>query len=434
VLFTDCRASHKIFALVDCNNFYVSCERVFDPSLALQPVVVLSNNDGCVIARSEEAKALGIRMGAPFFKCRGFMRRHGVRVFSSNYALYGDMSARVMETLRQFSPDMEVYSIDEAFLNCGSTPGEKPAAWAARMRAQVARCTGIPVSVGIAPTKTLAKIAARAAKKNPVQCGIAAFCMHDDLDPVLAGVAVEDVWGVGRRYAGMLRRSSITTARDLKYADEDWVRRRMTIQGLRMVMELRGVDCLDLQTDAASPASILSSRSFARPVDTCAQLREALAEYISIAAAKLRARNLRASAMQVFITTGRHGPGPHYSNAAMVNLPAPGDCTPDFIRCGLAALERIYRRDYRFRKVGVMLTGLHSGCRCRADLFTESASGDDRKERFMKALDTINARWGRGTAAFAVPSREQRGWRMRREFLSRRYTTCWQELPLVSAG
>lgn len=297
------------------------------------------------------------------------------------------------------------------------------------MRALVLRCTGIPVSVGIGPSKTLAKIAARIAKKKPDQSGVAVIGTSGKHDLLLGTVAVEDVWGIGRRYAEMLRQNGIATARDLKYADDEWVRRRMTIQGLRTVMELRGIACFDLQDSPASPGSILSSRSFGTPVSDPAQLREALVEYISIAAAKLRARKLRASAVQVFITTGRHGKGPHYTNASTVSLPAPGACTPDFIRCGLAVLERLYRRGFQYRKIGVLLTGLRGRSEQHLDLFGERPLSEERGKRFMQAVDAINARWGRGTAAFALPSQERRDWRMHRRFMSARYTTCWEEIP-----
>ena len=396
------------------------------------PVVVLSNNDGCVIARSEEAKQLGIRMGTPFFECRALVRRHGVRVFSSNYALYGDMSARVMETLRQFSPRMEVYSIDEAFLDCVRTAREKPEDWAQQVRARVLRCTGIPVSIGIGPSKTLAKIAARIAKKRHGS-GVCDMDAQEDSERILDAVAVEDVWGIGRQYAELLRRSGIITARDLKGTDDGWVRRHMTIQGLRTVMELRGVSCLGLEDVSPAPRSILSSRSFGSPVDDPAQLREALAEYISIAAEKLRGRGLRASSMQVFISTGQHGPGPHDSSAATVSLPTPSDCTPDLIRHGQAALDRLYRRGRRYRKTGVLLTGLQDARERQLDLFSDSPDIDERRQRFMGAVDAINARWGRGTVSFAVPARAGRDWRMRRNFMSGRYTTCWNELAVVKA-
>jgi len=430
VLFTGSEQSAR-FALVDCNNFYVSCERVFDPSLAARPVVVLSNNDGCVIARSDEAKQLGISMGTPFFKCRELISHHGVRVFSSNYALYGDMSARVMETLRRFSPRMEEYSIDEAFLACAQR--ENPADWARRVRSQVARCTGIPVSIGIASTKTLAKIAARAAKKQPDAGGVFDLDGCADSERVLESVAVADVWGVGRRYAELLRRSGIITARDLKGADEGWVRRHMTVQGLRTVLELRGVSCLGVEDVAPALRSILSSRSFGSPVDDPARLREALAEYISTAAAKLRSRSLLTAVMQVFITTGAHGPGPHHSAALTLSLPQPLSSTPELIRHGLAGLERLYRRGVRYRKTGVMLTALQKERAHQPVLFGCAPAADERSRRFMEAVDAINARWGRGAVSFAVPSRAARAWRMQRRFMSGRYTTCWSELPKARA-
>ena len=430
--FTACKPSGAAVALVDCNNFYVSCERVFDPSLAGRPVVVLSNNDGCVIARSQEAKRLGIRMGTPLFTCRGLIRRHGVRVFSSNYALYGDMSARVMETLRQFSPRVDVYSIDEAFLACGGGPGQPPGHWAGLVRTRVLRCTGIPVSIGIAATRTLAKIATRLAKAGTVPEGVCDLAGCGDIDRVLQAVGVEHVWGIGRKYAALLRRSGIATARDLKYADDGWVRRCMTVQGLRTVMELRGIDCPGREDAGAEAVSVLCSRSFGTPVDDPARLREALVEYASRAGEKLRARGLLAAALQVFITTGGHGPGPHDSGAATATLPFPSDYTPDFIRAALGCLERLYCRGVRYRKAGVLLTGLQEARSCQPDLFNDPER-DRRRAGLMRALDAINARWGRATACFALPGRVPRTWRMRRRYMSSRYTTCWAELPQVRA-
>lgn len=431
--FTACKRPGRAVALVDCNNFYVSCERVFDPSLAGRPVVVLSNNDGCVIARSQEAKQLGIRMGTPLFKCRGLLRRHGVRVLSSNYALYGDMSARVMDILRQFALRMDVYSIDEAFVACARrAPGALLEDWGERLRDRVLRCTGIPVSVGIAATRTLAKIAARLAKAGTSPAGVCDLERFGELDRVLGIVRVEDIWGIGRKYAGLLRHSGIMTAGDLKYADDGWVRRRMTIQGLRTVMELRGVACLEFD-DAPVPAgSVVCSRSFGSPVADPVHLREALSEYASRAAAKLRARALCASVLQVFITTGGYGPGPHYSGAGTSVLPSPGNYTPEIIVGVLACLERIYRPGFSYRKAGVLLCGLHDERVVQPGLFYNPGN-DVRRRRFMQALDEINARWGRGTACFALPDRVPRQWRIRRDRLSARYTTCWSELPTAKA-
>ncbi len=423
---------HSRVALVDCNNFYVSCERVFDPSLAHRPVVVLSNNDGCVIARSQEARQLGIQMGTPFFKCRELIRRNGVRVFSSNYALYGDMSSRVMETLRRFSPRMEEYSIDEAFLDCACTPREHPEEWARVLRAQVARCTGIPVSIGIASTKTLAKAAAHIAKKRLEADGVFDLDACADGDRVLESIAVDAVWGIGRQYAALLRRSGMLSARDLKYADDAWVRRHMTIQGLRTVWELRGISCLDLDEAPPAPRSILSSRSFGRPIDDPAQLREALAEYIGIAAAKLRSRNLLAASMQVCITTGGHGPGPHHSAAATLSLPQPLSSTPELIRYGLTGFESLYQRGIRYRKAGVVLSGLQQARAYQPGLFG-CGPADARGRRLMEALDAINARFGRGSVGFGTPAHAVRAWRMQRRCMSGRYTTCWSELPVVHA-
>ncbi len=431
MLFTGSEESAAV-ALVDCNNFYVSCERAFDPSLAHRPVVVLSNNDGCVIARSEEAKQLGIGMGTPFFKCRQQIIRYNIRVFSSNYALYGDMSARVMEILRRFSPHMEEYSIDEAFLECPRTPGSCSAEWALRLRGQVALCTGIPVAVGIASTKTLAKVAARAAKKNPGFAGVCELAAQGDIDSALAGVAVEDVWGIGRRYAGMLRRNGIITARDLTRADDGWVRRSMTVRGLRTVMELRGTSCFGIEDAPPAPRSILSSRSFGSPVGDPAALREALADYISTAAEKLRRRGMLASAMQVFITTGAHGAEPSHSAALTLALPQPLSATPELIRHGLTGFERLYRTGVCYRKAGVVLTALQEA-RARQPVLFGSSAADERGVRFMKAVDVINARWGCGAVSFAAPSKAARAWRMHRRFMSGRYTTCWSELPLVRA-
>jgi DNA polymerase V len=288
------------------------------------------------------------------------------------------------------------------------------------------------VSIGIGPSKTLAKIAARIAKKKQGN-GVCDMDAQQDGESMLDGVPVEDVWGIGRRYAAMLRRSNIATARDLKHADDGWVRRHMTIQGLRTVMELRGIDCLGLDALPVPARGILSSRSFGSPVADLQQLREALAEYIGIAAAKMRGRGLRAASMQVFITTGQYGPGPHDSSAATVSLPNPCDFTPDLIRHGQAALERLYRPGLRYRKTGVLLTGLTSACQRQLDLFSDGPYADARRQRFMGAIDAINARWGRGTVSFAVPARVARDWRMQRNCMSGRYTTCWNELAVAQA-
>ena len=277
-----------LFALADCNNFYASCERVFNPKLAGRPAIVLSNNDGCVVARSNEAKALGIAMGVPAFQIRHLIRKHDVQVFSSNYALYGDLSQRVMETLQQFSPEVEVYSIDEAFLNLSGFTNINLTDYGRRIRATVKQWTGIPVSVGIAETKTLAKIANHVAKRTEGTDGVFDFTAWPDRDSVLARVLVEEVWGIGPNYARLLTQHGITTALGLRDADDHWIQKQMGVVGLRTVHELRGISCLPLEQCPPPKQGITCSRSFGRPVTTLAEMREAVAAYTARAAEKLR--------------------------------------------------------------------------------------------------------------------------------------------------
>jgi DNA polymerase V len=379
-------ATDKTFALVDCNNFYASCERVFDPTLAGRAVVVLSNNDGCIIARSEEAKALGIRMGQPLFECRDLIARHGVHVFSSNFGLYGDLSRRVMETLASFTPDMEVYSIDEAFLDLAGIPGD-PAAYAGTIRRTVQQWVGIPVSIGIGPSKTLAKAAAKAAKKHPGGGGVRDVAGREE--ETLAGSGVEDVWGVGRRYAKLLRSHGILTALDLRNAPDAWVKKHMTVAGLRTVLELRGTSCLPLEDAEPPRKAILCSRSFGRKVYRIEELEEAAAAYAAPAA--------------------REGRGP----------PA------------AARRRRVYRKGPAYRKVGGMLSGIVQRGQVQLSLFHEGREGD-REIGLMHTVDAVNRRWGRGTLAFAA-SGFARPWWMRQARRSGQFTTSWNDLPRATA-
>jgi len=430
----------RVVALVDCNNFYVSCERVFAPRLAGRPVVVLSNNDGCVIARSNEAKALGIAMGEPAFKRQGFFTRHKVQIFSSNYALYGDMSARVMRTLGHFTPNMEIYSIDEAFLDLSGFEREGIAARARRICDTVRQWTGIPVSIGAAPTKTLAKLANRVAKKQPEHGGV--FCIDHapgrpgspvrsaSLDALLDGVDVADVWGVGRRYAAMLARHGIRTARQLRDAPDDWVRRRMTIQGLHTVYELRGIPCIPLEKAPPPRQSVLTSRSFGHGVDTPEQMHEAVAAYAARCAEKLRRENAVASQIMVFVMTNPHRPGPQYVNSVSMALPAATNHTAVIVRAAQTALERIYRPGYVYKKAGVMLSGIESAATRQLSLFDPDAPTAAKGAALMRTLDTINARWGRNTLVCAAAGLG-RAWSMRQLRKSACFTTSWQELPLV---
>ncbi len=421
----------EAFALVDCNSFYVSCERVFRPELKGRPVVVLSNNDGNVVALSAEAKALGIPFAAPFFKLRELIARHNVAVFSSNYTLYGDMSRRVMDSLSHFTPDMEIYSVDEAFLALRGEAGaltEK----GMRIRSQVMQWTGIPVSVGIAPTKTLAKLASRIGKKDPSLGGVFNFTGHPRSDEFLAGLDVEAVWGVGPRYGGMLRGAGIRTVRDLMEAPDPWVKRKMTITGLRTVMELRGISCLPLEEAAPPKKGIVSSRSFGRAVTSLGELKEAVASYAARGAEKLRSQGSAASFLTVFIATNRFVPeDPQYSNGVTVSLPVPSSYTPLLIRAALQLLERIYRSGFRYKKAGVMLTGIIPEWDRQLDLF-RPVRETERQLGLMRVMDGINRGMGRDTLRFASQGIEP-AWGMRRAYLSRRYTTRWDEIPVVRA-
>ena len=292
-----------MFALVDCNNFYASCERAFNPALRQHPVVVLSNNDGCIIARSEEAKALGIQMGTPEFKCRDLLKKHHIAVFSSNYALYGDMSSRVMTTLAALTPEIEVYSIDEAFLDMSTFNRFDLTDYARQIRRTVHHNTGIPVSVGIAPTKTLAKIANRIAKKNPDYQGVCVLKSHTEIHSALQRTKVEDIWGIGRQWSKLLQANRIETAADMAAAPAAWIRKHLHIVGARIQAELQGKSCLPMELIRPAKQSICTSRSFGRNVTTLPELQQAVATFAAKCAVKLRKEDSLASMLTVFIAT-----------------------------------------------------------------------------------------------------------------------------------
>jgi DNA polymerase V len=421
-----------VFALVDCNNFYVSCERAFRPSLEGRPVVVLSNNDGCIIARSNEAKALGFGMADPYHLNRQKLRQHKVVVFSSNYALYGDMSRRVMDTLASFAHDIEIYSIDEAFLDLRGFEHKGLSVYAGRVRAAVRRCTGIPVSIGIGPTKTLAKIANHFAKKRPETGGV--FTLLDaDADMMLEQVEVEDIWGIGRRWAAWLAGQGIMTALDLKRADPKMIREKMTVVGERIVSELNGVSCLPLEAVAPPQKGITVSRSFGRTLTGLEPIQEALLQFAGRAGEKLRRQGLMAQRVSVFLSTSPFAAGkPFYSKSIGVRLAYPTDYTPDLINAAQPLLEKIYRPGLEFVKCGIMLMELTPAARHARDLF------DDRDQlrhaRLMKAVDGINADYGARTIHFGnlghLRGRRPQ-WSMRADFRSPRYTTRWAELPVA---
>jgi DNA polymerase V len=421
-----------LFALVDSNNFYVSCERVFDHKLEGRPVVVLSNNDGCVVARSNEAKALGVAMGVPAFQIRHLIRAHDVQVYSSNYTLYGDMSRRVMHTLAQFSPNVEVYSIDEAFLSLSEFIHRNLTEYGRNIRATVKRWTGIPVSVGIAESKTLAKVAGRVAKRSLDAAGVFDLTACQDRDALLARTPVEDVWGIGPNWARLLKQHGITTALSLRETDVHWVRGMMGVVGERLVRELRGVSCLPLEDCPPPKQGITVSRSFGRPITSLAEMRQAVATYTARAAEKLREEGLAVTVLTVFLTTNPFKKDdPQYNNAVTIKLPIATDSTSELLRYALPGMERIFREGYRYKKAGVMLTALVPASQVQGDLF--DYQDRERFSRLMRVLDRVNADMGAGTLRYAAEGITKR-WKARFERRSPAYTTNWRDLPVAKAS
>jgi DNA polymerase V len=419
-----------IFALVDCNNFYASCERVFNPKLNGRPIVVLSNNDGCIVARSNEAKALGIAMGVPEFQIRPLLREHRVQVFSSNYRLYGDMSQRVMETLEQFCPDLEIYSIDEAFLSLSGFTSRNLTDYGRTIGTTVKRWTGIPVSVGIAETKTLAKIANRVAKRTPDTDGVFDLLACPDRKALLGRVAVEDIWGIGPNSARLLKQHGIMTALQLRQADDQWIRKHLGIVGVRLVYELRGRSCLDLEACPPPKQGITCSRAFGKPIATLSEMEEAVSSYVARAAEKLRGEGLAATVLTVFLMTNEFKDEPQYRNSVTCSLSVGTDTTSELIRAALRGLRTIYRDGYRYKKAGVMFTALVPASQVQPDLF--DCQDRPRSKRLMAALDAVNDRWGAGTLEYAA-SGLTKPWKTQFHRRSPAYTTDWNSLPIVTA-
>ncbi|MHB1247829.1 MAG: Y-family DNA polymerase [Polaromonas sp.] len=419
------------FALVDGNNFYVSCERVFNPRLEGKPVVVLSNNDGCAVARSAEVKALGVKMGTPWFQMQDLAREHGIIALSSNYTLYADMSNRVMAVLRQFSPHQEVYSIDECFLGLDGMRQDLTA-YGQQMRQQVRRWTGIPVCVGIGPTKTLTKLANHIAKKGAKWNGVCDLGALPEtaLNDLLDGLEVGEVWGVGRRLREQLAAMNIHTVLALKQADPALIRRRFSVVLERTVLELRGTSCLDLEQVTPDKQQIICSRSFGMAVLTLAELGEAVSSYMTRATQKLRRQSSAAGAIHVFITTGPfREKDPQYSQGITIPLPQASDDTSQLIRVALWALKRIYRSGFRYAKAGVMLMDLGPAGNRQPTLFTDAVA-ERRSATLMLTLDSINRKMGKD-ALFLASSGIGKAWRMQQGNKSPCYTTHWKQLAEV---
>ncbi|NJD33455.1 MAG: Y-family DNA polymerase, partial [Betaproteobacteria bacterium] len=415
-------------ALIDGNNFYVSCERVFDPRLEGRPVIVLSNNDGCAVSRSNEAKALGVRMGAPWFQLRELARKHGIVALSSNYALYGDMSRRMMTVLAQYASDQEIYSIDECFLGMDGFDHFDRIAHAQAMRQHVRQWIGIPVCVGIADTKTLAKLANYCAKKGLAgKDGVCDFgqLSEGDQSRLFSQIGVGEIWGVGPQLTRQLTARGIGTVEALRAADPKALRREFSVTMERIIAELNGESCVDLEAVAPAKQQILSSRSFGQYVSDLATLEEAVASYVGIAAAKLRHQGSIAERVQVFVHTSPFRRDlPQYAQAVTIPLPIPSDDTLLLTRAALWGLKRIYREGYEYQKAGVMLMNLLPASVRQPDLFYAAQNND----ALMTVVDRINATWGRGTLRSAAEG-ITKAWGMKRERMSPSWTTRWEDLP-----
>lgn len=419
-----------VFALVDCNNFYASCEKLFRPDLKDTPVVVLSNNDGCVVARSREAKSLGIKMGVPVFQIKAEMQRHGILAFSSNYALYADLSSRVMRTLEEMAPRVEVYSIDEAFLDLtGIESAISLVEFGQQVRERIGHWIGITVCVGIAPTKTLAKLANHAAKKYPATQGVVDLTNPERQRRLLALVPVDDVWGVGRRLSKRLNALGITTALDLANASPRAIRDQFSVVLERTVRELNGESCIELEEIPPIKKQIVCSRSFGVKVTHFELLREAVCEYATRATEKLRKEQQQAKVLTVFIRTSSFKDNePQYSNSASGELLIPSCDTRDFIELANHLLKRIWKDGFRYAKAGVMLSDFYDPGMFQPGLF-DDVSTRSNSQQLMSVLDTINQS-GAGKVFFAGQG-TKKDWSMKREHLSPAYTTRWDQLPRV---
>jgi DNA polymerase V len=410
----------KVIALVDCNNFYASCERVFNPKLRDKPVVVLSNNDGCAIARSKEAKALGITMGQPFFEWQQLVRPHDIRVLSANFALYGDLSWRVMETLKEFSPEIEIYSIDEAFLSLNRMKVDL-AEYGHRIKQRVYQCTGIPVSVGISRTRTLAKVANHLAKDR----NLGSLCLLDEgaTDRWLADIPTEKLWGIGRKKSAWLAAQGVLNALQLKNAPDEWVRRHLSVMTLRTVYELRGIACEALVENAPAKKSVATTRSFAGEVTDRAELAMLVASFVARAAEKMRSKGSAARVIQVFVQSSPFKPD-YYSNSAVGEVPDGEGYTPRLMALTRRLLKRIYRPGVAYKRAGVILTDFVRANGGAADLFKERGR-EEKEARLMDVVDRMQGQvsWGSELTAWGIVGRQQKR--------TAKFTTSWPEVLKV---
>ena len=420
-----------MFALADCNNFYASCERVFQPELENKPIVVLSNNDGCVVARSAEAKDLGIKMGVPIFQIKQQVKFYNIRVFSSNYSLYGDVSNRVMSTISKYVPNYEVYSIDEIFLDLsGFEKLYNLVDYCKEIKYVVKRNTRIPISIGIAPTKTLAKAANKLVKKRFKTEGVCYLRTQEDVKELLKDFDVEDIWGIGRKHSILLRKHGFDTALKLMNAPDAWIKKNLSIVGLRLVNELRGIPCLELDEVPSDKKNICVSRSFGKMIEDLDTLEQSLSTHANTASEKLRKQGSNSASISVFLQTNRfRSDMPQYFNSKTIDLSFPTNDSGNIIKAALKGLNLIYRQGYMYKKCGIYINEITPANDVQLNLFEEDDS--EKKKKLNKAVDLLNNKFGRGSLKYAVQGYKNE-WKLRQENLSKAFTTDINDIPQIN--
>ena len=419
-------SSRKKVALIDCNSFYVSCERLFNPKIQNVPVVVLSNNDGCVISRSTEAKKLGIRMGEPYFKVKDLVKKNNVQIFSSNYALYGDLSRRVMKVLKGFTDKIEIYSIDEAFLDLSHIKDEQVEEYGKQIRERVLKWTGIPTSVGISNTKTLSKVANHIAKKN--KAGV--IFLKENIDNILKDFDVADVWGVGRQLSKLYIKNGIDNAYKLKNISNTWVKKSTNVLGAKTVMELRGISCIDLETEETRRKSCCVSRSFGKKVESLDKLKESITTHCLNAAEKIRTDKQTTRAVTIFIRTSPFDKNrKYYSNSITIELPVATNNSIELVKTAISGLGKIYKYGYFYQKAGVILSKLRDASEKELNLLAPIL--ENKSQPLMRAIDFTNAKYGRNAISIAQAGISN-DWKMRREHSSRIDTASFDFLPKIN--
>lgn len=420
----------KAFALIDCNNFYVSCEQAFNPKLINKPVVVLSNNDGCVISRSQEAKDIGIKLGQPIFKYKDIVSKFNIQVLSSNYTLYGDISNRIMTIFSQICPNIEIYSIDEAFILFNYYKTFSIDDYFKKIRDTIYKWTSIPVSIGSGITKTLAKVANKIAKRNKELKGIFNLVDNPELDKYLESIDVSDVWGIGRSFAKLLNTNGIYNAKQLSNVSDTWAKKYLKTPGLKTVLELRGISCIELDNVVKPKKSIITSRTFGNDIESLEEMSEAISTFITNAVDKLRKQNSVASIVHIFIKSNPFKEGEKYYNSTTVYPTTPTANTLELIKCALIGLKKIYKDKVKYKRAGIMLSGLMKNMDAKSSLFSK-AYPDSEEQKLMNVIDKINTKYGRNTI-YPLSNGIKHKWKMKQLKKSQRYTTKLDELLTIS--